>query len=147
MQKLCKIIIIFLSYVTKLSDGTEVLVDSFGYELSVGQGVYLEHFTQQDTYNFVAVNRSIPLVLISLLFVIAIIILAGKKGLRSLGGLGLSLVFLLFGLVPMLLAGYDPMWASLSFGLVVLFSSIFLTHGFNYQSLVSFLGASHHYLV
>jgi uncharacterized membrane protein len=73
--------------------------------------------------------------------VLSIIILARKKGLRSLGSLGLSILLLFGVLIPLLLRGFDPLWTTLIFGLVILFISIFVTHGFNKQSLVAFLGS------
>lgn len=128
-------------YLTRLQDGTEILVDTYGLEVSVGNTIYLEYFPEMEEYNFETIKRTQPLIIISLLFIGSILLLAGRKGFRSLGSLGLSLAALLFGLVPLILAGYDPLWLTLGFGLLVLFASIFLTHGFNYQSLVSFLGS------
>ena len=81
------------------------------------------------------------MIILFVLFVGAIFLLAKKKGLRSLGSLFLSIILLFFGLVPVLLAGVDPIMTTIIFGLIILFLSIFVTHGFNYQSLVSFLGS------
>ncbi|MFT6361485.1 MAG: putative membrane protein [Candidatus Paceibacteria bacterium] len=128
-------------YRTQLSDGTTIELDTFGEEIPVGARVYVEYFTQQDYYNFVTVNRVNPMIFLTILFVLSIIILARKKGLRSLGSLGLSILLLFGVLIPLLLRGFDPLWTTLIFGLVILFISIFVTHGFNKQSLVAFLGS------
>jgi len=128
-------------YTTELRDGSYVEVDSFGEILSVGNRIFLEYFPREDTYNFVTVNRSMPLALLTIIFVVAIILLSQKKGVRSLASLALSLGLLLFGLIPLLIYGYDPIVVTVIFGLLVLGMSIFVTHGFNYQSLVSFIGS------
>ena len=128
-------------YTTQLSDGSLVPIDTYGEDVSVGESIYIEYFTELDTYNFVTVNRSTPLIYLTLLFVLSIILLAGKKGVRSLGSLSVSMALLFMALVPLLLNGFDPIIITLFFGLCVLFLSIFITHGFNYQSLVSFIGS------
>lgn len=131
----------YILYQTTLSDGTVIDLDTFGEPLSVDNKVYVEYIPDLDTYNFITVNRNFALSALLLLFVVSILLLAGKKGLRSLGSLTLSMILLLMVLVPLLINGYDPIWLTVIFGLCVLFLSIFITHGFNYQSLVSFLGS------
>lgn len=128
-------------YQTELTNGEIISVDSFGEPIALGDKIFLEYFPQEDIYNFVTVNRNTPLYILLGIFVFGIIILAGKKGARSLVSLGFSFLILFLVLVPLLLQGYNPLWTTLGFGLAVLFLSIFVTHGFNRQSLVSFIGA------
>lgn len=128
-------------YRSQFKDGKIVDVDTFGEEITKGSEIYLEYFPQQDSYNYVTVDRSLPIWLLLGLFIISIIVMAGKKGIRSLFSLAASFLLLFLGLVPLLLRGYDPLWTTLVFGLCVLFLSIFVTHGFNRQSLVSFIGS------
>jgi len=122
-------------------NGDIIDVDTFGEEITIGSTVFIEYFPQEDYFNYVTVDRSLPSLLLLILFVICILVLAGKKGLRSLFSLGLSFIFLFFGLIPLLLQGYNPLWTTLLFGLCILFVSIFITHGFNRQSFVSFIGS------
>ena len=131
----------FKTYKTQLKDLSIVDIDTYGDEVPLHARIYMEYFPNQGNYNFVTVNRNNSLILLFLLFVGSIIVLAKKKGLRSLGSLFLSMLLLFFGLVPMLLSGANPIMVTLIFGLGVLFLSIFVTHGFNYQSLVSFIGS------
>lgn len=128
-------------YTTQLSNGLMVDIDTYGEQLTVGNNIYVEHFKDLDTYNFTTVNRNKPLLFLALLFIVSILLLAGKKGVRSLGSLALSILLLLMVLVPLLLNGFNPIIITVIFGLCVLFLSIFITHGFNYQSLVSFIGS------
>lgn len=130
-----------ISYVTRLDSGKVIELDSYGDILPVGSRVYVEYFTDENVYNFVTIQRTPTILWVFGLFVLCIFIFTHKKGLRSLLSLGLSFVLLILGLVPLLMRGYDPIVVSLVFGLCVLFLGIFVTHGFNRQSLVSFLGS------
>lgn len=129
------------AYETKLSDGSLVEVNTSGGEVGVGTLVYLEYFPEQDIYNFLTVQRNIPLIVILAIFIVSILILAGRKGIRSLASLAISIALLFFVLVPLLLSGVDPLLVTVLCGLGVLSLSIFLTHGLNYQSFVSFAGS------
>lgn len=128
-------------YQTKMKNGEVYDVDTYGEEISIGSKVFIEYFPEEDYFNYITVDRSTPIALLLIIFVASIIILAGKKGIRSLLSLGASFLLLFLGLVPLLIRGYDPLWTTLIFGLCVLFLSIFVTHGFNRQSLVSFIGS------
>jgi uncharacterized membrane protein len=129
------------TYFIQLETGARIDINTFGEDLEKGNKVYVEYFPFDDSYNFVTIKRNNPIIFLALIFVLAIILLAGRKGVRSLGGLLLSILLLFMGLVPLLLLGWNPILVTLVFGLCVLFLSIFVTHGFNHQSLVSFLGS------
>lgn len=128
-------------YTGKKKNGELVEIDTYGEKITVGSDVYLEYFPEEDYFNYVTVDRSLPSIILLIIFIACILILAGKKGLRSLLSLAMSFVLLFFVLIPLLLNGYDPLWTTLLFGLCILFLSIFVTHGFNRQSMVSFLGS------
>lgn len=129
------------AYRTQLKTGEIIDVDTYGEPVPVGARVYLEYFPYDDSYNFTTVNRNNSVIFLFVIFVASILVLAKKKGLRSLASLFLSMFLLFSVLIPLLLSGVDPLLVTIFFGLGVLFLSIFVTHGFNYQSLVSFLGS------
>ena len=128
-------------YVTRLSDGQTVEVDTYGESVPVGATVYLEYFTEQGYYNYVTVRRTGGIVWLSLIFAASVLVLGRAKGARPLAALAVSIALLFWVLVPMLLHGFDPIMTTIIVGLGVLGVSIFLTHGFSRQSLVSFLGS------
>ena len=128
-------------YVTELPSGETINLDTYGEAVPIGSRVYLEHFTDQGYYNFVAVNRNKGILILLTVFIFCILALAGKKGVRSLIALGASMGLLFWVLVPLLVNGFDPIVTTLVFGLGVLGFSIFITHGLNRQSLVSFIGS------
>lgn len=128
-------------YLTKMPNGELLEVNTYGENITIGSKVFLEYFPETETFNYATVDRSQPIFLLLAIFIASILILAGKKGARSLVSLSLSFLLLFGVLIPILLKGYDPLLVTLLFGLCVLFLSIFVTHGFNRQSLVSFIGS------
>lgn len=128
-------------YPAKLSTGEIIEVNSFGEPLDIGTKVFLEYYPEDDNYVYLTVNRNSVLLYIFLLFMLVIIILAGKKGIRSFISLSISLGFLFFAFIPLLVQGFDPILLTLVFGFLVLVLSIFVTHGFSMQSLSAFIGS------
>jgi uncharacterized membrane protein len=131
----------FTQYITVLKNKKIVPIDTYGEVVPVGSTIFVEYFPNQEMYNFVTVSRNKQTLFLVLLFVGAILLLTQKKGIRSLGSLALSMALLFGGLIPLLVKGYNPLFITALFGFCVLSLSIFLTHGFNRQSLVSFLGS------
>jgi len=131
----------FTQYMTRLDDGSIIPIDTYGVPVAVDSRIHIEYFPNLDNYNFVTVDRSSSIIILLIIFIGSIIWLSKSKGIRALFSLVMSIALLFFGLIPLLLSGFDPVSISILFGLGVLFVSIFVTHGFNYQSLVSFLGS------
>lgn len=133
----------FTQYITQLDDKTVIDIDTYGEELHVGSKIFVEHFIieGESVYNFITVNRNTQTLILTLFLVALVLYLIPKKGWRAILSLGLSLVLLLVGLTPLLLAGHPPILVTTIFGILVLSLSIFITHGINRQSLISFLGS------
>lgn len=111
--------------------------------LKAGDEFYLNYLiTVEGTEIFSVrdVNRIPVLAWIVLLFFVAVILLAGWQGVRSLIGLLGTLFVIVFVLLPLLLKGYPPVLTSTLIAVAVLFIAIYLTHGFNRESTVAFLG-------
>lgn len=84
-------------------------------------------------------RRGIMLSFIAL-FIVVVIIFSGKQGVRSVLSLAGSFFVILYVLVPSLLKGYPPVSTSIAIAAVILFLAIFLSHGFNRESIVAFTG-------
>ena len=91
-------------------------------------------------YQFKDADRRFSLSWLALLFAVLLIWFAGWQGIRALFSLALSVVAILFVLVPALLAGYNPIWVSLAVSGIILALVFFITHGFNRRSLIAFIG-------
>lgn len=131
----------------KLLDGVrsgEIVTFENDYiQLDAGDTFYLNYMVTvngEEFYSVREVDRRVPLAGIFLLFVLAILILAGKQGLRSLLSLAGSLLVIMYVLVPGLVQGYSPIPISIAVASAILFFAIFFTHGFNRLSVVAFSG-------
>lgn len=68
---------------------------------------------------------------IALAFFLLVIFIAGKKGIGSIIGMGISLGVILFFIVPNILKGSDPLLISISGSLMIMVTTIYLAHGFS----------------
>jgi len=91
---------------------------------------------------FVDFERGRALVLLSFLFAVLVVVLARWQGLRSLIGLGVSLVIVIGWMVPSILSGHPPLAAGLIGGLAVMLATTALTHGLGLKSAAAMLGAA-----
>lgn len=114
-------------------------VDPQNKYLKVGDRVIVQEFQIVNDFQFVILGpvRELPILLLTVLFVILILAIARFQGLGSLTGLGIS-IFALFGITtPMVLNGQSPILAGYLGAIIVLLTSIFLSHGINRKSLIA----------
>jgi uncharacterized membrane protein len=78
--------------------------------------------------------RTDALTLLSLVFVIFILLVARLQGVRSLLGLAVSLILITQYMLPMILAGHDPVLISVTGSFVQLAVTIYLIYGWTRKS-------------
>jgi uncharacterized membrane protein len=83
--------------------------------------------------------RSGPLLLLFSLFVAAILLTSGWKGLRALLAMAFSLMVIIGYIVPRILAGEDPVTVSLIGSAILLGLSLYMTYGWNLKTHASVL--------
>lgn len=123
--------------------GEVVRLDNDLVVLSVGDKIFVNRLLSIDGteyYIFKDVERRGPLLLLVLIFVGMVVWLSGWQGVRAVFSLGLSILAILFVLVPALMAGYSPALVSLGAAAVILSLTLFLTHGFKPRVVVTFFG-------
>lgn len=111
--------------------------------LKAGDKIYLSHVKDIDGRELFVlkdIDRGNGLLLLFGLFVVLLLWFAGKQGARALVSLGLSIIGIVFVLLPALLAGYDPILMSLLIAGVILALALFGTHGFNALASIAFGG-------
>jgi uncharacterized membrane protein len=91
-------------------------------------------------YYFADFQRTTPLTLLGLLFVVSVLLLGRFGGLRALLGAAASLVVVVLFLIPSLLEGTSPVLAALVASGVIAVLALYLTHGVNHRTNVAFLG-------
>lgn len=101
---------------------------------------YIEDFDGEYRYSVRDIDRRSMILFFVFLFVFAVLAFGGRQGLRSLLSLAGSFFVIIYLLVPSLLSGYPPVLMSVVIASLVLFFAIFVTHGFNRESLAAFLG-------
>jgi uncharacterized membrane protein len=102
--------------------------------------LYQDHGGIDERYYLQDVDRRGPLMWLALLFVVAIVALGGWYGVRALISLAASLFVLVYVLMPGLLGGWHPLVASVLVAGAILAGAIFVTHGFNRESLIAYGG-------
>jgi uncharacterized membrane protein len=75
-------------------------------------------------------------------FAIVTIIVAGWRGIRALVSLALTLVLAIKLLIPLLLAGWNPVGLAISLGTLITIASLLLTQGFTRATLAAVLGTA-----
>jgi uncharacterized membrane protein len=75
-------------------------------------------------------------------FAIVTIIVAGWRGIRALVSLALTLVLAVKLLIPLLLAGWNPVGLAISLGTLITIASLLLTQGFTRATLAAVLGTA-----
>ena len=124
-------------------DGEVVRFENDLVELEPGDNIFLYRLVSiqgQEIITFADFERRPVLVIVSIVFVALLLLFAGWHGLRSLVSLLLSVAAIIFLLVPALLAGYNPVLASVGIAGAVLALVLFGTHGFSPRVWIAFGG-------
>ena len=93
-----------------------------------------------ESYQVVDFQRGTPLVVLALLFAAAVVALGRWRGAAALGSLVLTGVVLVGFLLPAILAGKDPLAVAVVGGSVIMFGTLYLTHGASARTSVAVLG-------
>ncbi len=76
------------------------------------------------------------------LFFALVIFVSRKKGVGAILGLIISFVIIIKYIVPQINSGGDPLTVSIIGGIGIMFSTIFLAHGFNKQTVIALVSTS-----
>ena len=85
-------------------------------------------------------QRSAPMLWLAVLFAAAVVLLGRWKGLASLAALGFSFGVLLVYLLPAILAGSDPVVVGVLGAGVIMFGTLYLSHGVSARTSTAVLG-------
>jgi uncharacterized membrane protein len=111
--------------------------------LGVGDVIFVNRLIAIDGteyFIFKDVERRTPLVFLIAIFVALVVWLSGWQGVRAVVSLSLSILAILYVLIPAMVAGYSPALVSLLVAGVILSFTLFLTHGFKPRVVVTFFG-------
>ena len=106
----------------------------------VGDTVILTKTTDQKGkphYSITDRYRLDKILFIALAFVAAVIFFAGKRGVGSIIGMGISLAVIVLFIIPQILNGADPLGVSILGCIVILVTTIYLAHGFSQRTTIA----------
>ncbi len=113
-------------------------------DFAVGDEVIINISTDPDA-GFVAVNdryRVPTLALLLGLFAVAVTLVGGWRGVRSLIALALTLAVIVKLVVPMILAGWNPAWVAVGAATAVTIATFLLTEGARRQTVAAAAGTA-----
>lgn len=113
----------------------------------VGQGVVLSRATgstvpAEARYQLADVQRAVPLLALSGVFLLAILALGRLRGALAVAGAGVSLLVLVEFLVPALLAGRPPLLTAVVGASAVMVVVLLLAHGPNVRTATAMVGTA-----
>ncbi|MEX1172196.1 MAG: YibE/F family protein [Chloroflexota bacterium] len=113
-------------------------------DFAVGDEVIVNISTHPEA-GFVAVNdryRVPILAALLVLFVAAVTVVGGWRGVRSVIALALTLAVVVKLVIPLILAGQDPAWVAIGAATSVTLATFLLTEGANRKALAAVLGTA-----
>ncbi|MEG0284003.1 MAG: YibE/F family protein [Erysipelotrichales bacterium] len=109
--------------------------------VKIGDKIYVsQNSDQKDQYVFFDFLRINQLIVLAIVFLILVIVFAGKKGFNTIISLAFTLITLFGIFLPAILSNYNIyLWGAISCIAIVVFTLI-IVHGYNKKSLGSGLG-------
>lgn len=92
------------------------------------------------SYQIKDFQRRTALWLLGGLFALAVLALGRWQGLRALAGLGLTFVVIVLFMLPAILGGANPLLVAIAAAGVIMFVTLYLTHGVSARTSVAVLG-------
>ena len=123
--------------------GRIVTVENDYLTLSAGDTFFLTHETGadgSDQYMVSDADRLPALGILVGLFIIAVVLVGGWTGVRGLLALAASFLFILYVLLPGILAGYEPTAVAAIVASAIIVAGSYLTHGINRTTSAAVLG-------
>lgn len=134
------------------SDAGETLTLTYGdvvtlreeQKVSLRQTVVIMKSTtpQQTTYAIIDNYRLNQLIPLAILFLAIVLLVSRLKGLGALIGLSISLVVITAFVVPQILAGQDPLLASIVGSMIIMVATMYLAHGFSQKTNIALISTS-----
>ncbi|MGH2720362.1 MAG: YibE/F family protein, partial [Actinomycetota bacterium] len=120
------------------------IVEQGASDVGVGERVILSRTldpaSPEPTYVLVDVDRRLPLVTLTGIFVAVVIALGRRRGALALLGFALSVGIIVRFVLPAIVAGEDPVTVAVVGSAAVMLLALYLAHGVNIRTTVAVLG-------
>lgn len=110
-----------------------------GRIFSAGDKVLLAPNKENQTYYILDYDRSAPLFLLGLIFLFAVILVAGLQGLAALFGMLFSFLIIFKLILPLIMGGFSPLGAAILGAVIIIPATFYLSHGFNRKTTVAMI--------
>ena len=124
--------------------GDVITVDNDYLSLRVGESAYVRHAIDgasgRETYAVSEPYRIPALLWLAALFLLCLLVFGGKQGARGLLALAASLFFIVYMLLPGILAGYSPVLVAVGVASLIIIAGSYITHGFNRTTSAAVVG-------
>ena len=117
-------------------------IPAFEVSILVHQGneVYLIVMVHASPYVFVDYQRRTPVLALSVVYLVLVVAVAGRKGVLSALGLVLATAVLVFFMIPALLDLAPPMWVTLVGASAMMLLAVYIAHGVSVRTTTALLG-------
>lgn len=109
------------------------------FEVEEGEYIFIEQI-EGGQFQLLEKDRTHMIFYVVLIFIFLIFLLNRMQGLRSVLGLLLSFLVIIFVMLPLIISGFNPLLVSIVVGALILSSVLFLSHGYNQGSLIALGG-------
>ena len=113
-------------------------------QMKIGETVYISVAVRPDTGAvrgfFMDFDRARSILMLFLIFLFFSILISGWKGVRSVIGIGFSMTFIVFYIIPNILDCQDPVITSIIGAFIFLSISQFLVYGWNLKTHAAVMG-------
>ncbi len=107
-------------------------------ELHLGESVIvIKQDGTKATYGIYDRFRLTNIIIIAVAFFLLVLVATGLRGAGSLLGLVISLLVIVFFIVPQILSGHDPLFTSIVGSLFIMVTTIYLAHGFSQRTTIA----------
>ncbi len=124
--------------------GKIVTVENDYLAMKSGDVFFLTHTTNAqeglNAYTVLEPDRLPALRDLFILFVLSVVLIGGWTGLRGLVALGVSILLVLYALLPGIAAGYNPILVASGVAAIIVIFGSYLTHGINRTTSAAVLG-------
>lgn len=99
-----------------------------------------EGITSGTPYFFVDYERRFPVAALSIVYLVLVVAVAGRKGALSVLGLLVATAVLVFFMIPALLAGSSPLAVTLVGSMAMMLAAVYVAHGVSVRTTTALLG-------
>ena len=116
----------------------------FGAACTVGMKVVIMQSVAKNTTvsSVYSRNRGSVLIIFAVLYILTLVIIGGKKGLRGAAGLIFTFVSLIYIYIPLVYIGFSPFWTSVLICIATTFVTMLFIGGFTKKTLCATLGTA-----